>query len=54
MEFKKAERKQSKLRLAMYGVSGSSKTYTLNVPSAGTYTLRYFVETKREKDNEII
>lgn len=28
MEFKKAERKQSKLRLAMYGVSGSGKTYS--------------------------
>ena len=28
MEFKKAERKQSKLRLAMYGVSGSGKTFS--------------------------
>lgn len=28
MEFKKAQRKQSKLRLAMYGVSGSGKTYS--------------------------
>jgi len=30
------------------GTGYSNKTYTLNVPSAGTYTLRYFVETKTE------
>lgn len=28
MEFKKAQRKQSKLRLAVYGTSGSGKTYS--------------------------
>ena len=31
------------------GTAYSNKTYTLNVPSAGTYTLRYFVETRTEK-----
>ncbi|MBQ7819409.1 MAG: T9SS type A sorting domain-containing protein [Bacteroidales bacterium] len=30
------------------GTAYSNKTYTLNVPSAGTYTLRYFAETKTE------
>ena len=38
----------SKYHTGYAGTPSNNNTYTLNVPAAGTYTLRYFVETKTE------
>ncbi len=38
----------SKYHTGYAGTPSNNNTYTLNIPAAGTYTLRYFVETKTE------